>query len=108
NVASGISPDKSFQFGDVDNVNSFNGNLTLTLPLGMSYPVNGGFSYQLQLVHNSNPWFFFEMIDSDTVTRTEGMPSPCANAGIGWRVSFGELDPFCSPSDTASHIYEDP
>jgi hypothetical protein len=55
NTASGFPVEQSFHVGDVDSVNLFNGALTLTLPIGGSYPVNGGFSYGLKLTYNSSP-----------------------------------------------------
>jgi hypothetical protein len=108
NVAIGLSPDKSYQIGDVDNVNLFNGALTVTLPLGPSYPLGGNLSYQLTLVRNSNPWFVLQTTDSTGTIYNESLPSTCSNAGLGWRLSFGELDPYCSPSDFSNHIYQDP
>ncbi len=58
NTAPGFPGDHTFSVGDFDNVNLFNGSLTLTIPIGTSYPVNGGFSYNLKLVYNGNPWLF--------------------------------------------------
>src|SRR5258707_12089350 len=58
NTAGGFPVDQSFHVGDIDNVNLFNGSLTVTIPIGSSYPVNRGFSYSLKLVANSNPWYF--------------------------------------------------
>ena len=37
NVERGFSPEKLYQFGDLDNVSLFNGNLNLTIPLGRRY-----------------------------------------------------------------------
>ena len=108
NVASGFSPEKAFQIGDFDHVNLFNGNLVITLPIGLAYPVGGGFSHGLSLVHNSNPWFFTQRYDQTTgQTYTQGQPTPCSNAGLGWRVSFGEINPPCTSADVALPIYED-
>jgi RHS repeat-associated protein len=101
NTAPGFPGDESFHVGDIDSVNLFNGSLTLTIPIGTSYPVNGGFSYNLKLVYNSNPWSFVTVYyppvaptDPD-VPRTQAQPSPCSNAGLGWRVSLGRIDPPC-------------
>lgn len=58
NTAGGFPTDKAFTVGEIDNVNLFNGALTLTIPIGQSYPVNAGFSYKLQLVYNANPCKF--------------------------------------------------
>jgi len=51
----GLQPDKLYHFAGIDNVNIFNGNLAIVLPIGMSYPADGGLSYQLTLSYNSNP-----------------------------------------------------
>jgi RHS repeat-associated protein len=88
----GFSPERSYQVGDVDNVNLFNGNMVITLPLGSSYPVGGGLSYGLTLVYNSNVWDFQQREDfSSGVTYTQGFPSRWDNAGLGWNVSLGRL-----------------
>ena len=86
-------------------MNLFNGALTLTIPLGGTYPVNGGFSYNLKLTYNSEPL----AVQDDDVFDPAGLPSPgaahagypnpCSNAGLGWRVSFGRMDPPCQVPD---------
>jgi len=58
NTQGGVDVAQTFQLGDVDNINLYNGALTVALPLGIRFPVNGNFSYQLTLVANSNPWGF--------------------------------------------------
>jgi RHS repeat-associated protein len=88
NAAGGVDLAQAFQVGDVDNINLFNGALTVTVPLGISYPVNGGFAYRLTLVANSNPWLFATTGDTGLPYSS---PSPCSNAGLGWRVSLGAL-----------------
>jgi hypothetical protein len=113
----GVDVAQAFQLGDVDNINLFNGALTVALPLGSRFPVNGNFSYQLTLVANSNPWDFSTRDDGVTVW-LDSAPSHCSNAGLGWRVSFGALGlasnpspPTCAPTDAntaASSIYEAP
>jgi hypothetical protein len=88
NVAKGFNPSGSFAVGDVDNVNLFNGNLVIQIPLGQSYPVNGGLSYGLTLVYNSQVW---EHQSISGTTRT--IPNRVANAGMGWMLSMGRLNP---------------
>jgi RHS repeat-associated protein len=114
NSQSGVDVAQAFQVGEVDNVNLFNGALTVTVPLGISYPVNGGFSYHLMLVANSNPWDF--AISNADMEFSQ--PSHCSNAGLGWRVSLGALglpgmasSPVCVPTDDNSgspYVYEAP
>ena len=90
--------------------------MTLTLPIGISYPVNGGFSYNLKLVYNGNPWLFQQVTylvppDFHEVKRTAAFPNSCSNAGLGWRVSLGLFDPPCQVPDAnealPGPIYQD-
>jgi hypothetical protein len=37
----GFDPEKVYQLGDLDSVNLLNGNVAITLPLGLSFPVGG-------------------------------------------------------------------
>ncbi len=112
NTAPGFPVEQAFHVGDVDNVNLFNGSLTLTIPLGGSYPVNGGFSYGLKLVYNSGAWDFqsvaVEITDPPDplrpTYRTLAVPSRCSNAGLGWRLSLGQLDPPCQTPDANGQL----
>lgn len=84
NIAKGLAAGST----DIDSVNPFNGNLTIQLPVGQSYPVNAGLSYQLNLVYNSQVW---ENKTSDDTTQT--IPARAANAGLGWSLHLGRLNP---------------
>src|SRR3954453_16889869 len=102
NTAGGFPVDQSFHVGDIDNVNLFNGALTVTIPIGPSYPVNGGFSYSLKLVANSSPFIFQTVhttINGVDTAFIQANPNPCSNAGLGWRVSLGMLNPPCQVRD---------
>ncbi len=105
NTAGGFPVDQSFHVGDIDNVNLFNGSLTVTIPIGSSYPVNGGFSYGLKLVASSNPWLFQSVHSpnpktGEDTTYIQANPNPCSNAGLGWRVSLGRFNPPCQTPDS--------
>lgn len=89
----GFAANSVYSTGQVDNVNLFGGSLSLSVPIGQSYPVGGAFSYQLQLVYSSNIWKYY-------TTMEPGLPNvevqyaeldTTFNAGPGWRLSFGEL-----------------
>jgi RHS repeat-associated protein len=88
NVARGINPAASFDLTGVDNVNQFNGNLVITLPLGQSFPAGGGLSYQLTLVYNSQVW-----TRQEYGSFVQSIPVPTDNAGLGWMVSLGRFNP---------------
>jgi hypothetical protein len=108
NTARGFAADKAFQVGDVDNVNLFNGNLVLTIPIGGSYPAGGGLSYGLTLVYNSNVWDFQDRDDDFTgTTYHQGLPQRTANAGLGWTLTLGRLQaPFTPGNDTERWVYQ--
>ena len=94
NVAQGFGASGSFAAGDVDSVNLFNGNLVITLPLGQRYPVNAGLSYGLTLIYNSQVWEHQIYGGS-----TQALPYRTSNAGLGWTLSLGRLNPPYTPGD---------
>ena len=92
----GLSADSVYQVGDIDQINLFNGNLSLTIPVGPSYPVSPQISYRLTLVYNSNVWDFeddLSCVDASKVVHNYSFPFPVpsANAGVGWSLHFGRL-----------------
>src|ERR1043165_5210110 len=56
NQARGFNANGVYSTFDIDHINTFNGNLVVTIPIGQTYPVNGKLSYSLNLVYNSNVW----------------------------------------------------
>jgi RHS repeat-associated protein len=97
-----------FGAGDVDSVNPFNGNLVIRIPIGQGYHVNGNLSYQLGLVYNNNVWDY-QQYDDGTMTYTQALPNRTANAGLGWTVSLGRLNPPTSTDvDTTRTVYLSP
>jgi YD repeat-containing protein len=94
----GFKPELVYQFNGLDSVNLFNGNLNMSVPLGGTYPVGGGLSYSFVLRYSGNVWLGREDCtygrQEDTVTRCAFRYIPhLENAGLGWRLSFGELKP---------------
>jgi len=101
----GFRPEKMYDFGSIDEVNTFNGNLVVTTPIGMRYPLDGGLSYGLSLTYNSKVWDFEEW-DGGTLRSSPGRR---ANAGLGWLLSMGRLVPPNDPTNpTNEWIYESP
>lgn len=90
----GLTADTAFQFGGVENVNLFNGNLVATIPLGISYPVGPNLSYQFVLSYNSNVWDQ-KLVACQTVPESYVRPEPDeeSNAGLGWQLHLGRLLP---------------
>jgi len=106
NLARGAGDSASLAVSEWDSVNLFNGNLNLSIHLGISYPLRRNFEYQFALSYNSNVWDLTQV--TATVMRAE--PNRYANAGLGWDLSFGRLiDPFASDNgDSNKWIYISP
>jgi YD repeat-containing protein len=117
-----------YQVNDIDNVNLFNGNLIVEIPLAAQFPLNGGFSYGIHLVYTGQPWDL-PMVSRYVEVRShaddpvyewvrQAMPIPNrrSNAGMGWRVTMGQLllgqGPDTPPCDAGQKciypIYESP
>ncbi|MEM7353051.1 MAG: RHS repeat-associated core domain-containing protein [Acidobacteriota bacterium] len=80
---------------NIDSINTMTGNLVVTLPIGQPFRIGPQLSHGLSLVYNGSAW--------DATTTDAGLPwgnniaNPMAapaygsNAGLGWRLSLGEL-----------------
>jgi YD repeat-containing protein len=91
NTARGFDIGKPYQMNGIDNVNIFNGNLTVTIPIGQRYHVNGNLQYGLTLVYSGNVW---DIVDEASPDRDGTIyPNRRSNAGLGWLVSLGRLFP---------------
>jgi RHS repeat-associated protein len=113
NVARGFHADKVYQFNGVDNINLYNGNLTVTVPLGPEYIGNGRLKYRFALVYNSQAWdreiHSYEGNGDCSGGQppewcgrqyVKAIPSKRSNAGMGWSLTLGRL---MSPSDPATY-----
>ncbi|MBV9495390.1 MAG: hypothetical protein JOZ54_14170, partial [Acidobacteria bacterium] len=92
----GIAAEKAYEFGDIDTVNLFNGNLNVAVPIGQTYHLGGALSYALVLHYGGNSWEFGS-VDRSLELGAEwkhfsfSYPAKRQNAGFGWRLSLGEL-----------------
>ncbi|HEX2162490.1 MAG TPA: RHS repeat-associated core domain-containing protein, partial [Thermoanaerobaculia bacterium] len=110
NLERGFSPEKVYAFGEIDQVNLFNGNLMLGVPVGGGYAVGGALSYRLVLRYNSNVWDFQSAchnVDGQPVCYTAAHPNDDFNAGLGWKLSFGELHAPSGPGGNWRYVAED-
>lgn len=90
----GFAADAAFAVGDLDSVNLFNGNLSIQIPIGQRYRANGSLQYQLTLTYNSKVWDWGYVKPISVNQRFPGaLVSAGSNAGMGWRLSLGELLP---------------
>jgi len=96
NHAQGFEPQHAYQIGNIENVNLFNGNLTLTIPIGSRYPVGGELSYGLTLSYTGNVWEWEEdylLGPSGYQYYLKAIPRKRSNAGLGWQLTLGQLNP---------------
>jgi YD repeat-containing protein len=100
----GFQSGRVYDSRDIDSVNLFNGVLGINIPIGTQFQVSPTLSYQLHLTYNSRPLETRrypcsnneqERCESTYIERS-------ANAGIGWRVSLGQLIP-PTPFFTMAH-----
>ncbi|HXH93521.1 MAG TPA: hypothetical protein VNN25_18210, partial [Thermoanaerobaculia bacterium] len=99
NIEKGFAADKMYQFGDIDHVNLFNGNLSLTIPIG-STPVSDRLSLSLTLVYNTKLWTALDKeynVGGQTGRAPLYTPERRSNAGLGWTLTLGRL---LDPSET--------
>ncbi|MEM7583775.1 MAG: RHS repeat-associated core domain-containing protein [Acidobacteriota bacterium] len=120
----GQAPDTVFQIENIDSINLLNGNLTLRIPLGDSFPVSSSLSYGLTLVYNSNPWESLATNQHECLHQPEvGQPfwidfypktlDQLSNAGPGWMLNLGRFAPpsreyFQLASDIPPYVYVSP
>ncbi|MBZ0111353.1 MAG: hypothetical protein K8J08_02725 [Thermoanaerobaculia bacterium] len=88
--------------GGIDNINTMNGNLVVTIPIGPQQKIGPNLSHGLSLVYNSTAWDLatterVEMHPGNFVNDPNSAPAFGTNAGLGWQLSLGglyEKDPF--------------
>lgn len=95
---------KVYQFGNLDSVNVFNGNLTVRLPIGQTYVVGPGLKYQFMLTNNSKIWEY----DLDIERKRISVPETDSDAGLGWTFSLGRLIPPDGGTNVHYWIYVGP
>src|ERR1044072_642244 len=77
----------------MDQVNLFNGNLSLKVPIGGNFPVDGALSYHFMLSYNSKVWDYHEAVPAGATHPAyfQSLPDRNSNAGLGWMISLGRL-----------------
>ncbi len=90
NNARGLEAAPAMNYMGVDQVNLFNGGLSMTIPLGPRFPLGPGSSYGFTLIYSSQLW---DGGREGTQNQWLIEPSKLFNAGLGWRVSLGTLLP---------------
>ncbi|HSL81912.1 MAG TPA: hypothetical protein VLF66_04000, partial [Thermoanaerobaculia bacterium] len=101
NHAQGFRPEHVFDLSGLENVDLFNGNLTLTIPIGGSYPVGPELSYGLTLVWTGNLWQWEERpaLEGNSYLQAEPRSASRNAAGLGWELSLGRLLDAADPAN---------
>jgi YD repeat-containing protein len=95
----GFKPELAYDFNGFDTVNMSNGNLLASIPLGPTFPVSDTLSYGITLRYTGNVW---DVVRNGPLSKQFDPTNPEDpiftyflrsedNAGVGWRISFGEL-----------------
>lgn len=63
NNQGGVDVNQVLQVGNLDNINLFNGALTVTIPLGISYPDGGKMSYRFAPGSELEPLGLLDQVD---------------------------------------------
>jgi len=109
NLIKGFNANGVYQFNDYDAVSAWNGNLTISIPIGNSYPIAEGTSFQLTLNSNGNVWEAEEYYGAGCgPTGTVAYAHRRANAGMGWTLSLGRLYTPDHPTTQSEWTYESP
>ncbi|HSL81274.1 MAG TPA: hypothetical protein VLF66_00775, partial [Thermoanaerobaculia bacterium] len=104
NHVEGFQAERLYQLGNLDSVNLFNGNLTVQIPVGQAYGTGGDFSYQLVLTYTGNVWEYETLQNPvDGHDKLMAVPRRSSNAGLGWRLSLGDLEDGYRSPDGAAH-----
>ena len=112
NHTSGFDARGTFELGDLESVNLWNGSPTLTLPLGGSYPVGPGLSLGMTLTYTGNLWEWDEVCPHYPDTTTcylQAEPRRRSNSGAGWELTLGRILTAFDVSNTSPlPLYESP
>jgi YD repeat-containing protein len=110
NQIKGFNANGVYQVNDYDSINAFNGNLTISIPIGNAYPIAEGASLQLTLHSNANVWDAETYLGGDCGA-TPGSVAYAhrrANAGMGWILTLGRLYAPGDPTNDTGWAYESP
>jgi RHS repeat-associated protein len=80
-----------FHHTDVDSVNLYNGELTIPIPIGPSYPVGPKLKFQAMLTYASRVWEYGYPDDPQDSVYTPLVGDPAI--GIGWTFTLGAIKP---------------
>lgn len=93
NQAPGFRPEGLYELQNLDQVSYFNGGLSISgIPIGLPLRTSSHLSLQLLLNYSSSSWAATPLTDGGgQIDDAYVFPRPQDNAGLGWRISIGEL-----------------
>jgi len=107
NIARGVIGAPGTFAGEIDQINMFNGNLSMSIPIGRIWPAKGPgqLDFGLALAYNSNVW---KQEAQGSYVQAE--PDPEFNAGLGWSLGLGRLyDTYADPfNESGLWVYVSP
>jgi YD repeat-containing protein len=109
NLVKGFDAKGVYQAGEYDSVNTWNGNLTISIPIGPPLALDGGRSFQFSLHSNAGVWDVEKYRGDcrESIDWNVAYAHRRANAGMGWTMTPGRL--FDSSHNTAmGWVYESP
>lgn len=103
----GFEADKVYQFGGLDSVNVYNGNVMIRLPI-VNNKVSSTLSYNLTLTYNTKVWDYLQEYAYPPIM--SALPNRRSNAGVGWLLTMGTLYGPSSQTQTGdpAWVYESP
>ena len=97
----GFKPNQIYDGTGIENLNLYNGDPQLAVPLGPAYPLGPGSTFQLVAHYSTRFWGLSEVEcpNPDGLNPCPGALSPRAQVtgyptlGVGWTLSLGEISP---------------
>jgi len=89
NFGRGFEPKMYYSGLGVDNVNTYNGNLTISIPIGPELKHHANLSLQLSMHYNSKLWDLEATGEhpQERIAFLEGR----SNVGLGWSMHLGKI-----------------
>ncbi len=104
----GFTPNNVFETHGIDNVNLFNGDPGLVVPLGPEYPIGPGNSWQLKAYYSAKFWKFDNyQCTIQTIVR-HAFVSGYPTLGAGWSLELGYVSTDDIGESAATGIYHSP
>jgi RHS repeat-associated protein len=108
NETVGFRPNHAFESGQFgENIDTLNGGLNLTTPIGQVYRLNPRLAYQLSLAYNSKIWSTDDVNNAQVSdSHRQVYPRQEGSLGVGFTLTFGRI--FSDPQSTTDPTRQSP